>query len=61
MVKYSVCGKEFERELLKTWRFRNWIVNYYICANCKKVFKMYADSKGKRKTWIIPEAKVARL
>jgi uncharacterized protein YlaI len=40
MVRCPTCDKEFEERSSKTWKFKNWTVNYYICASCKKTFRI---------------------
>jgi len=43
MVKCPACGREFETDPLKAWRFRFYQVNGYWCTLCGSKSGVYED------------------
>ncbi|MEM3605999.1 MAG: hypothetical protein QXU47_07400 [Candidatus Bathyarchaeia archaeon] len=47
MVKCPACGREFEADPLKPWRFRLYQVRRYQCSLCDVKFNSYDGRKSK--------------
>lgn len=54
MVRCPICGKEFEAEPLKSWKFGFYDVKRYKCEACNRGFNLYISEKA---TFTIPKAK----
>ena len=58
MVRCPYCGYDGKHTLLKTWRYRWWLVYFYECPNCGKKFRYQVDVEGKRRSYVM---RVSRL
>ncbi|MEM3648865.1 MAG: hypothetical protein QW506_06860 [Thermoproteota archaeon] len=47
MVKCPACGRKFEAEPLKAWRFRFYQVKRYQCSLCGVKFNLYDSEKSR--------------
>jgi len=53
VTKCPYCGFEGELWLIKTWKYKWWIVHFYECPKCGGRSGFYLDLAGKYKSFVI--------